>query len=62
MVIAYDAQYPKLQATATATLTVTRNPNGPQFLPSSNYAISIRENTTIGTEILDIVATDQDQV
>ncbi|VDH99244.1 protocadherin Fat 4, partial [Mytilus galloprovincialis] len=60
-VVAYDSQIPDLRATADVTITINRNPNAPQFQPSSNYFVQIRENTTVGSEIVDIDAVDQDK-
>lgn len=60
--VAYDSQIPDLRATADVTITINRNPNAPQFQPSSNYFVQIRENTTVGSEIVDIDAVDQDKV
>ena len=61
-VTVHDSAFPDLKDRAEVTITVTRNPNAPIFEPSASYFEQIRENTTVGTEIVDINARDADQV
>lgn len=58
----HDSAFPDLKDRAQVTITVTRNPNAPIFEPSATYFKQIGENTTVGTEIVDINARDADQV
>ncbi|WAQ95445.1 FAT4-like protein [Mya arenaria] len=59
VVTAYDSLSPRLVATATVTITVSRNPSTPIFaLPS--YTESINEYYPIGNQLFNITATDPD--
>ncbi|KAK3089813.1 hypothetical protein FSP39_006721 [Pinctada imbricata] len=57
--IAYDSVYPNIQTTATATINVNRNPNGPQFT-SVDYRQTISEDHALGSAVIDVNATDAD--
>ena len=59
--IAYDTTYPNNIATATATIFVDRNPNGPLFNPSI-YQRSLVEDIAIGSSVVNVNATDADGV
>ncbi|KAL8559117.1 hypothetical protein ACOMHN_046165 [Nucella lapillus] len=58
-VVAYDTARPTVRTTATADITVLRNPNAPVWL-SPDYAASIRETAIVGSTVLNTTATDQD--
>ncbi|XP_041364043.1 protocadherin Fat 4-like [Gigantopelta aegis] len=58
-IIAYDSVYPNALASATATVNINRNPNGPLF-SSLIYERTIDEDTVIGSLIVDANATDFD--
>ncbi|KAK7482291.1 hypothetical protein BaRGS_00026419 [Batillaria attramentaria] len=60
-VIAYDSPHPARQATATVTLSVTRDPNNPIFQPNSNYFETVDETAPISTVVVPVRATDADQ-
>ncbi|XP_046579032.1 protocadherin Fat 4-like [Haliotis rubra] len=57
--VTFDTVYPSNRATATATIFVDRNPNGPTFNPQV-YERQIDENTSLGALIVDVNATDLD--
>ena len=57
--IAFDSAYPSAQATATATIFVNLNPNGPIFFPV-DYTRTVNEDLPIGSSIVDVNATDAD--
>lgn len=59
--VAFDTVYPNNRATATATISVNRNPNGPTFNPQV-YKRQIDEDTSLGALIVDVNATDLDNV
>lgn len=59
---AYDSVYPSDKATATALITVNRNPNAPVFFPSQSYRETVSENFPIGGAVIDVNATDADGV
>ena len=58
-VIAYDTARPDVRATATADITVLRNPNGPEWL-APGYAASIRDTAVVGSTALNTTAIDRD--
>ncbi|GFS23625.1 protocadherin Fat 4, partial [Elysia marginata] len=57
--IAYDSQRPNAQATATMTINVNRNPNAPEFNPTS-YQNDTTEIADYGTVMFTLTATDRD--
>lgn len=59
--LAYDTAYPNMFGTATATIFVNRNPNGPQFV-NPNCRATIEESTGIGSLIFNSTAVDADGV
>ncbi|KAH3873289.1 hypothetical protein DPMN_036521 [Dreissena polymorpha] len=59
--LAYDTAYPTMFGTATATIFVNRNPNGPVFL-NQNCRASISETALIGQNIFNATAVDADLV
>lgn len=58
---AYDSLATRLVATATVTIQVTRNPSTPVFELTS-YQKTINEYYPIGQMVLNITATDPDNV
>ena len=59
--IGYDSLTPNQRATADVTITVLRNVNSPLFQPD-NYQQTIPEDLTVGASILQVTATDADNV
>nr|XP_018915731.1 PREDICTED: cadherin-related tumor suppressor [Bemisia tabaci] len=60
-VIAKDQGIPPQSSTATVSLNVLDvNDNSPEFYPLL-YVIRVKENTEVGTSILQVVATDKDE-
>lgn len=59
--LAYDTAYPLMRGTATATIFVNRNPNGPQFTSGACRA-SVAETNPIGSLVFNNTATDLDLV
>ncbi len=59
--VAYDSIYPENEATATVTVSVTRNPNAPSFR-SDNYQATIDEKFGLGSSVLEVLADDLDEV
>ncbi|GFN78435.1 protocadherin fat 4, partial [Plakobranchus ocellatus] len=59
-VIAYDSAYASNRATADVTIRVLRNVNGPIFVPSATYEVTVSETTSIGTGLLTVLAQDRD--
>ena len=60
-IVAYDSAYPEKEATATVTIAVLRNQNGPTFIPSSTYEKTIVEGAPVGGEIITVKAQDLDE-
>ena len=58
-VIAFDTARPTVRATATADITVLRNPNAPEWL-APGYAATIRETAVVGSTVLNTTAIDRD--
>ena len=58
--IAYDSAYASNRATADVTIRVLRNVNGPIFVPSATYEITVSETTSIGTGLVTVLAQDRD--
>ena len=58
---AYDDKVSHQVATTTVLISVTRNPNQPEFqnLP---YQVTLQETTLVGTSVYRINATDRDGV
>lgn len=61
-VVIYDSMYPRLKATGDVVINVARNPFAPQFSPNADYRATVQENVTLGYQVLDIDATDSDNV
>jgi hypothetical protein len=61
-VVVYDSLHPRLQATADVRISVTRNPFAPQFIPTADYPATVQENVTLGHQVLNINARDNDNV
>lgn len=61
-VVIYDSMYPRLKATGDVVINVVRNPFAPQFSPNADYRATVQENVTLGYQVLDIDATDSDNV
>lgn len=49
-------------ANAIVNVTVTRNQNAPRFTQSSYFVEDLMEKTAVGTNILNVTATDDDNV
>ena len=60
-VVAYDTAYTDQVTTATVPIMVSRNAWAPVF-SQPEYSISITENHRLGTSVLQLTATDDDQV
>lgn len=60
-VTVHDSGNPEKSATTTLTIPVVRNVHGPIF-EKQNYQAEITENTAVGTSILEVKASDDDQV
>jgi len=60
-VSAFDTAYPTRKVYTDVEVTVTRNPYGPEF-DQQSYDKSIAEIFPIGGSVLQVTATDQDQV
>lgn len=60
-VLAYDPQYPVDFATATVTLSISRNENVPIFSPPT-YRVTISETAIIGSSVIRVTASDNDGV
>ena len=58
-VVAYDTARPNVRTTATADITVLRNPNAPEWL-APGYAATIRETAIVGSTVLNTTAIDRD--
>ena len=58
---AFDEQNPNLKATAAAVIFVDFNPNGPVFSANA-YQETVSEYIGIGNFVLDVNATDADNV
>ena len=58
-VVAYDTARPSVRTTATADITVLRNPNAPEWL-APGYAATIRETAIVGSTVLNTTAIDRD--
>lgn len=54
--------YPRLKATGDVVINVARNPFAPQFSHNADYRATVQENVTLGYQVLDIDATDSDNV
>jgi hypothetical protein len=61
-VMAFDSLYPKRIATATGTISITRNPNAPVLTPSATFYKKIESIYPFGVAVLTITATDADKV
>lgn len=59
--LAYDTAYPNMFGTATATISVNRNPNAPVFV-NQVCSATILETNDIGSLIYNATATDADGV
>lgn len=59
--VGYDDQTPYQRATADVVISVSRNVNGPLFQPD-NYFRTITEETDVGIMVVDVNATDADNV
>lgn len=59
--IAYTTANPTQQTTAVVNITVSRNENAPQFSRSS-FSVDVLESAGLGSVILDVNATDLDNV
>ncbi|RUS85645.1 hypothetical protein EGW08_006591, partial [Elysia chlorotica] len=59
-VIGYDSAYASNRATSDVTIRVLRNVNGPIFVPSATYEITVSETTSIGTGLISVLAQDRD--
>ena len=59
-VIAYDTAYPTNRATSDVIISVARDEFGPVFTPSATYEITIPETTSIGSQVITVLAVDQD--
>jgi hypothetical protein len=59
--VAYDSFYPDNKANTTVRITVTRNPNAPQFSQSA-YTTEINEYHPFGLTVFTVSAGDADQV
>ncbi len=60
-VIAYDTSYPDQVSTVTVPIQVTRNERAPIF-SQPEYRTSIAENHRLGSSVLQLIATDDDNV
>ena len=60
-VLAFDDLYLDQVATATVSVKVTRNENAPRF-SKSEYTKSLAENHRLGSSVLEVTATDADNV
>lgn len=60
-VSAYDSAYPDQQSNATLPVTVLRSIHAPVF-DTSQYQLTVAENTPLGTSIIQLTATDSDNV
>lgn len=60
-ILASDGGTPPLRSTATATITVERNLNSPEFR-TSRYNVNVRENEILGKTLTTLNATDDDIV
>ena len=56
-----DSEYPDMSAVATVQVPITRNVNSPRFTQET-YEVAINENHDVGTPIIDVFATDLDNV
>lgn len=61
IVKAFDTAYPNQLATATATISVTRNTNEPIF-SEAVYRRTVHETAVTGTVVVRVEALDQDGV
>lgn len=57
---AHDTRYPNNRATATVTISVTRNLNSPRFI--GIYSETILDSVPLGYQVLQVNATDDDNV
>ncbi len=57
----YDTEYPDQTSTAIVPVIVTRNANAPIF-ERPEYRQSLAENHRLGSSVLQLRASDQDQV
>ena len=60
-VVAYDSTYPENEATATVSILVERNPHAPEF-DDNNYQKTVDEKFALGSVVMEIRATDEDEV
>ena len=58
---AFDSSNPDQKIYADLIITVTRNENGPTFR-ESRYEEQILENAQLGSSIVKVEATDEDEV
>ena len=58
---ATDKGTPRLFARLTITVNIFNNQFSPQFIPSQNYAETVDQTLNIGSNILTVTATDNDQ-
>ncbi|CAH1795174.1 unnamed protein product, partial [Owenia fusiformis] len=59
LIEAYDTHYPETKAKKNVTITVRRNPNGPEFSQLA-YNKTIAETYSVGNSVLQVAATDDD--
>ena len=57
----YDTAYPEQTSTATVPISVTRNDAAPIF-SQAEYSTEIAETQRLGSSVLQLTATDNDQV
>ena len=59
--LVYDTAYPDQTSTATVPVQVTRNDAAPIF-SRSEYETELAENQRLGSSVLQLLATDDDDV
>ncbi|KAK3745550.1 hypothetical protein RRG08_040225, partial [Elysia crispata] len=57
---AYDSARPTRVATQNVVITVSRNANGPVFIPSATYTTTVLESIALASSVIQVTATDSD--